>query len=105
MPGKAATKDHVYGEVNNATDLRNIFKMIRRDVDEAESRAALTELYRRAGYLATLTNSPAWHTKFGRELPQLRRIAEEEFARTVRKINARARQIDVDPDYDDKWGD
>jgi hypothetical protein len=105
MATKSPTREHVYGEVNSPTGLRDIFKAIRNDVEGAKSRAGLTELYRRAGYLVTLANSPAWRTKFGRELSQLERIGEEELARTARKVNARARQIDVDDDYDEKWGD
>jgi hypothetical protein len=96
---------HIYGEVNSKTSLRRVFKDIRHDVEEARSRPALTELYKRAGYLITLTHAPSWQEKFGPEAPRLRAVGEEEFARTARKINRRAAQIGTEPNYDDKWGD
>jgi len=40
---------------------------IRRDVEAAKSRPALTELYMRAGYLITLTHSQSWAQKFGND--------------------------------------
>ena len=48
---------HIYGEIDNETDLRKVFAAIREEVARADSREALTELYRRAGYLVTLTYS------------------------------------------------
>jgi hypothetical protein len=45
---------HIYGEIHNKTGMRQVFGEIRRDVDGAKSRPALTELYKRAGYLITL---------------------------------------------------
>jgi len=95
---------HVYGEVNSQTGMKEVFQEIRRDVAQALSRPALTELYRRAGYLITLTHSPAWEEKFGRKAATLRRLAREEFARTARKINRRAEQVGTEADYDEKWG-
>jgi hypothetical protein len=100
-----STKEHVYGEVHNAGDLKRIFAKIRSEVATASSREELTELYRRAGYLVTLTFSPAWEKHFGGEVHELRRIAEEEFSKTAHKINERAKVIGTDPNYDDKWGD
>lgn len=96
---------HVYGEIDSKTDLKNVFKEIRHDVDEARSREGLTELYKRAGYLITLTHAPSWKEKFGDEAEQLRSLAREEFASTARKINRRAKEIGTEPDYDEKWGD
>jgi len=96
---------HVYGEVNNKTDLKHIFTEIRQDVEKAKSRPDLTELYKRAGYLITLTHAPSWEEKFGRDASQLRNVAEEEFSSTARKINRRAKEIGEDADYDEKWGD
>jgi hypothetical protein len=96
---------HVYGEVNSRTSLKEVFREIRRDVAHAHSRAALTELYKRAGYLITLTYAPSWEEKFGKDAAKLRKAAREEFATTARKINRRARQIGTEADYDEKWGD
>ena len=95
---------HIYGKVNSRTGLKHVFREIRHDVEKAGSRPALTELYRRAGYLVTLTHSPSWVEKFGPDAPKLRQVARDEFAATARKINRRARQVGTEADYDDKWG-
>ncbi len=95
---------NIYGEVDSKTDLERIFKEIREDVEKAKRRPALTELYRRAGYLVTLTHAPSWETKFGREAASLRKEAESEFATTARKVNQRARAIGTESDYDETWG-
>ncbi len=96
---------HIYGEVQNKTNLRDVFLQIRQDVEEASSREELTELHRRAGYLVTLTYSPSWQERFGDETEELRRVADEEFARTARAINARAGAIGTSATYDETWGD
>jgi hypothetical protein len=95
---------HVYGEVNSKTGMRRVFTGIRRDVTNASSRPALTELYRRAGYMITLTHAPSWDEKFGRNARTLRRVGEDEFRKTAQKINRRARAIGTDADYDENWG-
>ena len=95
----------IYGEIDNRIDMEEVFTAIRSDVSKAESRADLTELYRRAGYLITLTYAPSWEEKFGREARSLRKVGEEEFRKTARKINRRAEQIGVEANYDEKWGD
>jgi hypothetical protein len=100
------TKDrHIYGEVNSKTGLQHVFVEIRHDVDKAKTRADLTELYKRAGYMITLTHAPSWQEKFGRKASSLRKVGEEEFARTARKVNQRAEKIGTKADYDEKWGD
>ena len=100
-----AKDTHIYGEVDNKTDLREVFSKIREDVERADLRAELTELYRRAGYLVTLTNASSWEKKFGDEIDDIREVAEEEFARTARKINRQANEIGTEADYDEKWGE
>jgi|SRR5919108_1806789 hypothetical protein len=100
-----AKDTHIYGEVDNKTDLKEVFSKIREDVEKADSRAELTELYRRAGYLITLTKASSWEKKFGDEIDDIRETAEEEFAKTARKINRRAEEIGTDADYDEKWGE
>src|SRR5437879_3317051 len=95
---------HIYGEVNSRTGMRRVFRDIRHEVDRARSRPDLTELYRRAGYLITLTHAPSWEEKFGRGAKDLRHTGEEEFARTARKINRRAARIGTEANYDEKWG-
>jgi hypothetical protein len=95
---------HIYGEVNSKTGMKKVFTAIRRDIESARSRPALTELYKRAGYLVTLTHAPSWQKKFGRDAEALREVGEEEFRRTARKINRRAVQIGTEVTFDDTWG-
>jgi hypothetical protein len=95
---------HVYGEIDSKADLTRVFRAIRRDVDEAGSRPSLTELYKRAGYLITLTYAPSWEDKFGARAPLLRKAGQDEFRKTVKKINKRAKQVGTEPDYDETWG-
>ena len=95
---------HIYGEVNSKTGLKKVFREIRGDVSTAKSRPALSELYKRAGYLITLTHAPAWRKKFGSEAAGMRQVAKEEFSSTARKINSRAKAIGSDANFDTKWG-
>src|SRR5262249_26068810 len=95
---------HIYGAVNSKTGLKRIFLDIRHDVEKAGSRPGLTELYKRAGYLLTLTYAPSWKEKFGKKAGTLRHVGEEEFRRTAHKINRRAARIGTEADYDEKWG-
>ncbi len=99
-----ANKRNVYGEVKNKSDMRKVFSEIRKDVDNAKSRPALTELYKRAGYLVTLTHAPSWKEKFGKEARELRQVGEKQFSTTAKKINSRARKIGAEADYDETWG-
>jgi hypothetical protein len=96
---------HIYGEVKSKTGMKRVFGEIRRDVESAGSRPALTELYKRAGYLITLTHAPSWQERFGRDAATLRDVGEEEFRRTAHKINRRATQIGTEANYDERWGD
>jgi hypothetical protein len=99
-----AKEKQIYGEINNKADMQKVFSAIRRDVDQAKSRPALTELYKRAGYLITLTHAPSWEVKFGQETQALRALGEDEFRKTARKINRRAEQIGTEAEYDEEWG-
>jgi hypothetical protein len=96
-----ATERDTSSEVHNKIDLKKIFVEIRPNIYEARSRPVLTELYKRAGYLITLSHAPSWQTKFGDETSALRTLAEDEFVTTVRKINRRAEQVGAEPDYDE----
>lgn len=100
-----ATNRHIYGEIKNKTGMRNVFSAIRKDVSQAKSRPALTELYKRAGYLITLTHAPSWKQKFGKEAKELRNLGEDEFGKTARKINSRAKKIGAEADFDETWGE
>jgi hypothetical protein len=99
-----AVRGDIYGPINDEADMRRVFKEIRRDVAEADSRPILTELYRRAGYLITLTYAPTWEEKFGGAATQLRVLAEEQFGITARRINRRAGLIGTAADYHERWG-
>lgn len=96
---------HIYGEVDNKTNLKDVFLQIRKDVEQAEDRPALTELYKRAGYLITLSYAQAWEKKFGDEIDEIRATAEEEFRSTARKINRQAEEVGTEADYDEAWGE
>ena len=100
-----ATDRHIYGEIKNKTDMRKVFSAIRRDVTHARSRPALTELYKRAGYLITLTHAPSWKEKFGSDARELRKLGEEEFGKTARKINSQAKKVGAEADFDETWGE
>ena len=95
---------HIYGDINNKSDLKRVFTLIRSDVENAKSRPALTELYKRAGYLITLTHAPSWQEKFGSDSKVLRSVWEDEFRKTARKINRQASKIDTPADFDETWG-
>jgi len=69
-----------------------------RDVGGASSRPAPTDLYKRAGYLITLTHAPSWEENFGPEAKALRQAGKDEFARTAKKINRGAAQIGTEAD-------
>ena len=95
---------NVYGEVENESDLKEIYRAIRSEIEGARSRPALTELYKRAGYLITLTHTPAWKKRFGDRIASLRALGRQQFGITARSVNRRAEQIGVRGDYDETWG-
>ena len=83
------------------TDLRQSFRKIREDTEQATVRTELTELYKWAVYLIMMTHgSPL---KEDREMKKRRLMAEAEFGRTVRMLNRRAKKIDVAADYPEHW--
>ena len=85
-----ARDTHIYGKVENKTDLKEVFQAIRRDVDEAKSRPGLTELYKRAGYLIALTHAPSWETKFGSEAKTLKSMAHPNLRNENSAISSRS---------------
>ena len=84
-------------------DLHQIFREIRDDVEKAQSREELTELYKRTGYMITMTHATPFEEKHDREMKRRRETAEREYARTVRVINSRAKELGTDADYNEKW--
>ncbi len=97
-------KDVRYGHVKSKADIDKIFSEIREDIVQARSREALTELYRRAGYLITLTYAKSWEQHLGDKAAGVRHEAEEDFRKTARLINDRAARIGIKADYDEAWG-
>ena len=94
----------VYGHVSSQADVDKIFGEIRDDLAHAKSRATLTELYRRAGYLITLTYAKSWEDRFGDKASSLRKAAEADFRKLVKSLNAHAEKIGEEGDYDENWG-
>lgn len=94
---------YIYSKVNNGSTFRKFFSDIRFGINNAGSRPFLTELYKQACYLIKLTYTPSWEEKFGDTTSTLRRIGHEEFRKTARRLNTRARQIGTEADYDEKW--
>jgi hypothetical protein len=93
----------IYGEVTSPTSIRKIDRMIRSDIRATKSREQLTELKRRSDYLCTLTRSPAWKTRFGKQVDALLKVGKEENERTVRLANQVAKKHDWDVEYE-PWG-
>lgn len=96
---------NIYGHVGSRADIDKIFNKIRTDISNAKGRPALTELYKRAGYMITLTYAPSWEERFGKQAASLRKEAEKEFHKTARLINKQADKIGTEADYDEEWGD
>ena len=84
-------------------DLHQVFREIREDVEKAQTHDELTELYKRTGYMITMTHATPFEEKQDRELKRRRETTEREYARTVRMINKRAGEIGVDADYNEHW--
>jgi len=93
-----------YGHVKDKADIDRIFAEIRDDLGHAQSRATLPELYRRAGYLITLTYASSWDKRFGDKAASLRLEAEADFRKLVKSLNAHAGTIGETGDYDENWG-
>lgn len=97
------TRDtHTDGEVHEK-DLNRVFQEIREDVEKAQSREDLTELYKRTGYMITMTHETPVEEKHDREMKRRREVTEREFARTVRMINKQAKKLGIEADYNENW--
>lgn len=98
-----ASDRQIYGEIGNRTDMEEAFAAIRRDIDQAANRPDLTELYRRASYLITLTHDASWREKSGEDPAQISRMGDDQFRETAQAINRRAAEIGADADFDETW--
>ena len=94
---------HIYGTVNTISDIRKIASKIRRDVRKAKTKPRLTELHKRAMYLVTLTYSPGWVKHFGGSITKARSVAKQEFKKTAKLINKKAKQLGIAKHYDETY--
>jgi len=92
-------------EVDNLTNLRNIFSEIRADIDNADSSYKLDGIYNRAGYVVVLVNDAFWERKFPEDIDNMRSIAETEFRETARRLNMQAEELGMAGNYDEIWAD
>ena len=83
-------------------DLVQIFSHIRNEVHHAQSTEQLQELYKRSGYMITMTHAAPIRSGVTDESRQ-RGVAEREFARTVHEINKRAEELGVETNYNENW--
>lgn len=83
------------------TDLKQVFQLIRSNIEHAHSRASLRELSMQAGELITLTHTQEWLNLFGGDPWTLGRIGREEFCITAREITHRAKQIGFEAEFDE----
>ncbi|HET9909627.1 MAG TPA: hypothetical protein VFQ23_23470 [Anaerolineales bacterium] len=84
-------------------DLHRVFHEIRQEIGNAQSREELTELYKRTGYMITMTHATPVEEKQDTEMKDRRETTEHEFATTVRLINSRAQELGVEADYNENW--
>src|SRR5690349_14756040 len=91
---------HIYGEVDSLADVRSINRQIRKEMDGVKTREQLTELKKRSDYLCTLAEAPAWKSKFGTKIDEIRQVARDEERKTTEHANEIARRHGWDADYD-----
>jgi hypothetical protein len=84
-------------------DLHQVFREIREEVEKAQSHEELTELYKRTGYMITMTHATPVEEKPDTEMKERREITESEFSETVHAINSRAKEIGVEADFNESW--
>jgi hypothetical protein len=94
---------HSKKDVNPRTDLLGTFRELRENVEKAQSKEELTELYKRSIYMILMTHSTPVNEKFDKDVRRRRETTEREFARTVRMINQRAKKLGVEADYNENW--
>jgi len=104
MVKTAEREDVKYGHVDSKADIDRIFTEIREDIHHARHRGDLTELYRRAGYMITLSYAASWEKHFGDKAAGIRKEAEADFRQTARLINKQAEKIGTEANYDEAWG-
>ena len=78
-----------YGKLDNPTDVRNINKEIRDEVEKSKSKRKLLRLRRQSFYLYTLTFSPKVKESLWGKVRDTRRVAKLEYIKTKAMINKR----------------
>ena len=96
-------ENHIHDMVSDPTDVRGRFREIRDSLEQAETQEELAELYKRSVFMILMTHSTPLDEKADRELKRRRETTEKEFARTVRRINRRAKKIGAEADYSEDW--
>ena len=82
--------------------VRRTFKEIREALGKAATQEDLTELYKQTVYMILMTHSSPLNEK-DTEMKRRRETTEREFARTVRLINQKAKELGVQTDYSEDW--
>lgn len=97
------TKESLIDKMESSpTDVKGRFEEIRDALDRAQSREDLTELYKRSVHMILMTHSSPL-VEGNKDMKKRRETAEQEFTQTVRRINERAKAIDVAADYSEDW--
>lgn len=92
-----------FGPISSREELERAYAAIRRELLRVNSRAGLSQLYRRADYMTTLTHEPAWERRLGRSAQRFRSLGRLEFQKTARAINRRAGQMGLDGRFPETW--
>jgi hypothetical protein len=92
----------LYSDVDSKT-MKVLFDRIRRDVANAQSREALTEIYERAGGLVSLTDARSWKLKHTRNAADLCALSKDEFRTIAKNIKRRAHQLGTEPNFAETW--
>jgi hypothetical protein len=82
-------------------DCERIFHNICREVDRAKTPSLLAELYRHAGNLVMLFESPVWESKFGKDVAIFQEAGNLEFRTVARRLNQRAKQIGLESNFNE----
>ena len=95
-------KDSLVNEIHDRKNVSRTFEEIRLVLQKATSGEDLTDLYKQAVYMILMTHSSPVNEK-DQEMKRRRKLTEQEFARTVRLINERAKKIGLEAVYSENW--
>lgn len=89
--------------IRSTFDVRLAFRYVRVETVNAWTRSALSSLYERADFLVALMHAPCWMLCFGDDAREYHEVSIQEFHKTARMINARARRIGLLLIFDEAW--